>query len=171
MTSSTGRIKALCDYVEATDDLTILDERVPYTDDDTLAATAGSESILAHTVHQIARIERDCIPGTSLPVFAGGDWEDTLQPADAAIAQRLVSSWTVGLAYQTLGRYRIVCERAGEGVLADRLADLCGRLRADFNEYLVPDGVVTGLAHFAPAASTCSIRATGRHASPTGCCR
>ena len=143
-------IKALCDYVEATGDLTILDEQVGYTDDDTLAVTAETESILTHTERQIARIERDCIPGTSLPVFAGGDWEDTLQPVDPTAARRLVSAWTTELAYQTLGRYRTVCDRAGERALAERLAGLCDRLRADFHRYLVPDGVVTGLAHFAP---------------------
>ncbi|MHB8890450.1 MAG: GH36-type glycosyl hydrolase domain-containing protein, partial [Candidatus Limnocylindrales bacterium] len=143
-------IKALCDYVEATGDLTILDERIAYTDDDTLAVTAETESILAHTERQIVRIEHDCIPGTSLPVFAGGDWEDTLQPADPATARRLVSAWTTELAYQVLGRYRIVCDRAGASALADRLAGLVDRLRADFNRYLVPDGVVTGMAHFAP---------------------
>ena len=63
---------------------------------------------------------------------------------------RLVSSWTVELAYEALGRYRIVCERAGASGLAERLAGLCERLRADFNQHLVPDGVVTGLAHFGP---------------------
>jgi CRISPR-associated protein Csx3 len=143
-------IKALCDYVESTGDLTILGERVSYTDDDSLEATSEAETILAHTERQLARLAHDCIPGTSLPVFAGGDWEDTLQPADGAMARRLVSSWTVALAYQSLRRYRGVCERAGEGDLAARLAGMCDRLRSDFNEHLVPDGVVAGLAHFGP---------------------
>ena len=143
-------IKALCDYVEATGDLSILDEQVAYTDDRTMAVTAETETIFAHTERQIARIERDCIPGTALPVFAGGDWEDTLQPADPAMARRLVSAWTVELAYQTLDRYRTVCDRAGRGAMADRLARLCARMRSDFNRYLVPDGVVAGLAHFGP---------------------
>jgi len=89
-------------------------------------------------------------PGTALPVFAGGDWEDTLQPADPAMARRLVSAWTVELAYQTLGRYRTVCDRAGRGAMADRLAGMCARMRSDFNRYLVPDGVVAGLAQFGP---------------------
>ncbi len=143
-------IKALCDYVEATGDLAILDEQVAYTDDRTMAVTAETETIFAHTERQIAKIERECIPGTALVVFAGGDWEDTLQPADPAKARRLVSAWTVELAYQTLDRYRRVCDRAGKGAMADRLAGLCARMRSDFNRYLVPDGVVAGLAHFGP---------------------
>ena len=143
-------IKALCDYVEATGDLTILDDQVDYTADDTFGVAGTPETILAHVERQIERIEHDCISGTSLPVFAGGDWEDTLQPADPAAAQRLVSAWTVELAYQTLGRLRAVCERAGAVALAERLAGICARLRADFATYLMPDGVVAGLADFTP---------------------
>ena len=66
------------------------------------------------------------------------------------MARRLVSSWTVELAYQALGALRVVCERAGERALADRLGGICDRLYADFNDHLVPDGVVAGLAHFGP---------------------
>jgi 1,2-beta-oligoglucan phosphorylase len=143
-------MKALCDYIETTGDLSILDEQVAWTDGETPAVTAETETIFAHTERQVSRIERDCIPGTALPVFAGGDWEDTLQPADPAMAQRLVSTWTVELAYQTLGRYRTVCHRAGRDAMAERLAVLCTRLRSDFNRYLVPDGVVAGLAEFGP---------------------
>ena len=141
-------IKALCDYVEATNDLAILDEPVPWTDRATGAVTQERSSILVHTERQIDTIERDCIPGTALVVFAGGDWEDTLQPVDRSMARRLVSAWTVELAYQTLGRYRIVCERAGRTALADRLAAFCTRIRDDFQRHLVPDGIVTGLAEF-----------------------
>ena len=143
-------IKALCDYVEASGDLSILDERVAWTDRQTKAVTSETDSIFAHVDRQIARIEDDCIPGTALPVFAGGDWEDTLQPADPAMARRLVSAWTVELAYQTLDRYRTVCARAGRSAMVDRLAGICRRMRADFNRYLVPGGVVAGLAYFGP---------------------
>jgi cellobiose phosphorylase len=143
-------LKALCDYIEASGDLSIIDETVAYTDDRTKAITTETETIFAHTERQISRIERDCIPGTALAVFAGGDWEDTLQPADPAMARRLVSAWTVELAYQTLDRYHTVCERAGKDQMADRLAGMCTRIRSDFNRYLVPDGVVAGLAEFGP---------------------
>ncbi|MBA2719492.1 MAG: cellobiose phosphorylase [Chloroflexi bacterium] len=143
-------IKALCDYIEATNDVSILDEQVAWTDARTGTLSADTDTIFAHTERQIATIERDCIPGTALVVFAGGDWEDTLQPVDPSLARRLVSSWTVELAYQTLGRYRTVCERAGRAAMAARLADLCDRMRADFQRHLVPDGIVAGLAEFGP---------------------
>jgi CRISPR-associated protein Csx3 len=143
-------IKALCDYVEASGDHSILDEQVAWTDRQTKAVTSETDSIFAHVDRQVARIEDDCIPGTALPVFAGGDWEDTLQPADTAMAQRLVSAWTVELAYQTLDRYQTVCARAGRIDMVKRLTGICRRMRSDFNRYLVPDGVVAGLAHFGP---------------------
>lgn len=141
-------IKALCDYVEASGDLSILDERVAWTDERTMRLTAETDTIFAHTERQIAKIERDCIPGMALPIFAGGDWEDTLQPADPAMARRLVSAWTVELAHQSLGRYRTVCQRAGRAAMVDRLGALCDRMSSDFSRHLMPDGVVAGLAHF-----------------------
>ena len=141
-------IKALCDYVEASGDLWILAEQVAWTDRQTRAVTSETDSIFAHVDRQVSRIEDDCIPGTALPVFAGGDWEDTLQPADPAMAQRLVSAWTVELAYQTLDRYQTVCARAGRIDMVERLTGICRRMRSDFNRYLVPDGVVAGLALF-----------------------
>lgn len=143
-------IKALCDYIEASNDLSILDEPVAWADDRTGAATRERDTLFAHVEAQVARIEHDCIPGTELPIFAGGDWEDTLQPADPAMSRRLVSSWTVELAWQVLDRLRDVCDRAGRDAMADRLRDRCARLRTDFNRHLVPDGVVAGLAHFGP---------------------
>ena len=143
-------IKALCDYVEASGDLSILDEMVAYTDHRTREVTADRDTVFDHTVRQVSRIEADCIPGTALAIFGGGDWEDTLQPVDPDMARRLVSAWTVELAYQTLVRYREVCVRAGRDAMAERLAGLCARMRSDFHRLLVPDGVVAGLAHVTP---------------------
>ena len=143
-------IKALCDYIEATDDLSILDLPVAWTDPDTRAVTERQDPIVVHTERQLDRLETDCIPGTALPFFGGGDWEDTLQPVDPNVARRLVSTWTVELAYQTLERYRVVCDRAGRHALAARLVVMTGRLASDFQRYLVPDGVAAGLARFEP---------------------
>ena len=41
------------------------------------------------------------IPGTSLVAYGHGDWNDSLQPADPAMRERLCSSWTVTLQVQT----------------------------------------------------------------------
>ena len=105
-------IKALCDYLEASGDLAFLDTRVGYADADT------DEPLTEHVTRQVDRIEARFAPGTALLRFGHGDWEDTLQPADPALAERLVSSWTVELAYETLGRYR----RRSSGAAGRRIA-------------------------------------------------
>jgi cellobiose phosphorylase len=141
-------IKAICDYVEATDDLAVLEVETAFTDYQTRLPTVEASTLFGHTLRQIERLEQACIPGTSLATYGYGDWEDTLQPADAAMREQLVSSWTVELIYQTLKRYQTICERAGRAETAARLGDLCDRVRADFNLHLVKDGVVAGLVHF-----------------------
>lgn len=143
-------LKAICDYVEATDDLAVLDEELAFTDDETKSLTPSTTSLFAHTMRQIERMEQGCLPGTALAGYGHGDWEDTLQPADPAVRQRWVSPWTVELMYQTLGRYADVCERAGKRETSERLTSFCTRIRADFNHYLVKDGVVAGLVEFGP---------------------
>lgn len=143
-------IKAICDYVEASDDLSILDEAVVFMDEETRDFTPWRSSIFKHTLEQIERMEQSCVPGTALARYGVGDWEDTLQPADPAVRQRWVSTWTVELMYQTLRRYRTICERAGREDTAARLAIFCDRMREDFNRYLIKDGVAAGLVHFKP---------------------
>ena len=34
--------------------------------------------------------------------YAGGDWNDTLQPINENFKERLVSTWTMALSYETL---------------------------------------------------------------------
>jgi len=143
-------IKALCDYVEATDDADILDEEVPFTDAETRALTPSTYSLFEHTLKQVDTMEQRCIPGTALASYGNGDWEDTLQPADPAVRQRWVSPWTVELMYQTLRRYQAVCERTRRRDMAERLAVFCDRMKVEFHRYLIKDGVVAGIAHFKP---------------------
>lgn len=141
-------LKALCEYVENTNDFSLLDEEIPYTDDESLLPTGEKATIWEHVEKEIAGIEAGCVPGTALYHYGHGDWEDTLQPADPEMRERMVSSWTVELAYQTLGRFARLCRRAGRPALAERLDAFCERIRADFNKHLVKDGVVAGLVYF-----------------------
>ena len=162
-TSSIGRSRRCATTLEATGDLSILDDEVAYTDRHQ-APTSRHGPIFAHTERQVDAIERGCIPGTALVVFAGGDWEDTLQPADPAMAERLVSSWTVELAYQTLGRYRGRLERAGRAAMARPAGrPVPRRMRADFNRLPRPRWRRRRAGDFRPGRSraTCFIRATG----------
>jgi 1,2-beta-oligoglucan phosphorylase len=137
-------VKALSDYVEATNDLAFVDAEIGYTDPQRFEPTGPRETLWAHCDRVVAHCEARFAPGTSLVNYGDGDWDDTLQPADPAMRTRMVSAWTVALAYQTLQRFAEVCRRGGEDARASRLESLLERIRADFHRHLTPGGTVAG---------------------------
>ncbi len=141
-------LKALCDYVEATDDLAFLDEPVAWRREEDFAATERRDPVAAHVAKLLATVRERFIPGTRLIRYGEGDWNDSLQPADPKMRDWMVSSWTVALLFQQLNRYAEVLVRAGRGGEAADLAALAGAMRADFNRHLVRDGTVAGYAVF-----------------------
>ncbi len=145
-------LKAVCDYIEATDDVAFLAEAVGWG-----AGTAGEAeawtSIAGHIEALIDGVTQRFIRGTHLPRYGEGDWNDTLQPADPALRDWLVSSWTAALLFQQVSRYVGVLRRAGFPSEADRFSKLADGIRSDFNRYLVRDGVVAGYARFEPDGS------------------
>jgi cellobiose phosphorylase len=141
-------LKALCDYLEHTHDGSILHEKLPYTDRGTFRRTERVETILEHTDRLIEALRREFLPGLSLPRFGEGDWDDSLQPADPELRQRMVSSWTTELLYQTFRRFAVRLDRFGESARAKRVNQLADDIAADFHRHLMPDGVVAGFAIF-----------------------
>ena len=141
-------LKALCDYLEHTNDGEILHHRLPYTDDETFERGQESETILEHVDRLLERMRQQFLPGLALPRFGGGDWDDSLQPKCENLAEQMASSWTVALIYQTLRRYAIALGRFGAEERANAVANLANQMQADFQRYLVPDGVVAGFAVF-----------------------
>jgi CRISPR-associated protein Csx3 len=137
-------VKALCDYVEATDDLAFLAEEVAYTDPEGFEPTGPREALWEHCDRVVAQCEARFVSETALIDYGDGDWDDTLQPADRAMRTRMISAWTVALAYQTLGQLATVCRRGGEPARASRLDALLVRMRADFHDRLMPGGTVAG---------------------------
>jgi 1,2-beta-oligoglucan phosphorylase len=137
-------VKALCDYVEATNDLVFLAHEVGYTDPERFEPTDVRETLWTHCDRVVAQCEARFTRGTALVDYGDGDWDDTLQPADPAMRTRMVSAWTVALAYQTFRQLSEVCQRGGEPARASRLDALLDRMRADFHEYLMPGGTVAG---------------------------
>ncbi len=144
-------LKALCDYVEATKDRTILDEPAAWLSED---GTAKPAPIAVHVEKLLETVCTRFIPGTALLRYGEGDWNDTLQPADPAMRDRLVSSWTCALMFDQVQRYAKILRQRGEFRQANDLATLAGAIRAEFNRYLIRDGVVAGYALFAPGRGT-----------------
>jgi cellobiose phosphorylase len=144
-------LKALCDYIEWTNDFTILDQPVAWRREDNLERTERKDPIAAHIDKLLATVRDRFIPGTQLIRYGEGDWNDSLQPADPKLRDWMVSSWTVALLYQQVGRYAEVLRRAGRSGDAERLRALAAAMRADFHRHLIIDGTVAGYVLFDPA--------------------
>jgi cellobiose phosphorylase len=136
-------IIALSNYVNVTGDWKILDEVLPYYQE-AGAKRMEKTPLSEHLDRLIQMIIRSFIPGTALVPFGGGDWNDSLQPVSRQLAQRMISSWTVEMNYQAFTQCQLVYEQAGDTAKAKALNEICTWIKADFNQYLVRDGVVAG---------------------------
>ncbi len=138
---------ALAQYIIATDDVSLLDEVVPFFhpqgDDQAEQAT-----IWAHLERALSAIAGRLIPGTQLVAYGHGDWNDSLQPVDPAMCERLCSAWTVTLHYQTLTTLAAALQRIGRAAAAQPFTEQAQRIREDFQRLLVVDGTLTGYAYF-----------------------
>ena len=143
-------VKALCDYVEASNDREFLEWKTGYTDRRDFESIGPAETLLAHCDRVVAQCEARFVAGTSLVNYGDGDWDDTLQPAVPAMRTRLISAWTVGLAFHTFRQMAEVCRRAGHPGRAERLDAWLRRMRDDFAARLMPDGVVAGFVVMEP---------------------
>lgn len=142
-------LKALCDYLEATGDTAFLAEPLPWRDQD-FNITARCDTVSAHVGKLLATVRERFIPGTHLIRYGLGDWNDSLQPADPAMRDWMVSSWTVALLIQQLARYGAILRGAGDADEADALDALAAAMRQDYRRYLFKDDTVAGYALFKP---------------------
>ena len=141
-------LKALCEYLEQSGDGEILQHRLPYTDEETFARTERHETILEHVDRLLEGLRRQFIPGLSIPRYGEGDWDDSLQPVCPEIGERMVSSWTTALMYQTLRSYGAALEHFGETERAGRVMGMADQIYADFQRFMILDGVVAGFVIF-----------------------
>ncbi len=138
----------LAQYLRASGDATVLDESVPFFD------ARGNElgeraSVWEHARRALALIEKRVIPGTSLAAYGHGDWNDSLQPADPAMRERMCSAWTVTLHFQTLVALAHALRTVGRlQEAADQLEKSATAVRSDFQKHLLVNGVLAGYAHF-----------------------
>jgi cellobiose phosphorylase len=145
-------LKALNDYLEATNDLAFLDEFIPWCRDDTLERTERADSVARHVAKLLAIVGERFIPGTHLIRYGEGDWNDSLQPADHRMRDWMVSSWTVALLYQQITRYAEVLRRVERNDEAGTLSTLAAEMRRDFNRFLIRDDTVAGYGLFEPGS-------------------
>ncbi len=137
----------LAQYLTASGDAGVLDERVPFFDIRGVDA-AERASVWEHAGRALALIARRVIPGTALPAYGHGDWNDSLQPANPAMRERMCSSWTATLHVQALTALAAALRNVGRPVDAEPLEKSAEAVKRDFRRLLVVDGVLTGYALF-----------------------
>lgn len=135
-------LKCIGDYLEACGDYALLKESIPYADkEDT------KDTLLHHVKRAFEAIKERFIEDTGLITYAGGDWDDTLQPVDPKMREHLVSSWTVALAYQTLSRLgKILADT--DKTFAEELTHKSEKIYQDFNDLLIKDKVIPGFVSY-----------------------
>ncbi|MGZ2487019.1 cellobiose phosphorylase [Rhizobium pisi] len=143
-------LKALCDYIEATGDLAILDEKVSWRDENTMQKAPEADTIAIHVEKLLDTVRGQFIPGTHLIRYGEGDWNDSLQPADPHLRDWMVSSWTVALLYEQVVRYSVILRRLGHDEKGKALRKIATAMRRDFNRHLIRDGIVAGYGIFDP---------------------
>jgi len=138
---------ALAQYLIATGDAGLLEEQAfffhPEGDGQAERAT-----VWQHVERALAVIAARVIHGTRLAAYGNGDWNDSLQPVQPAMRQRLCSSWTVTLHYQTLTALAAALRGIGVTEEADRCDMMAGGVLDDFRRLLLVDDVLAGFAFF-----------------------
>lgn len=139
-------LKCIGDYIMATGDHSILHEQIGYHHLADAKPSTQTETLLEHVKAAVDTIRERFVPGTSLINYAGGDWDDTLQPADEALKTKLVSAWTVALAFQVIRNLSQVTTADPE--FSSSLAQMAGDMKESFQTLLIKDGVIAGFAYF-----------------------
>lgn len=136
-------LKVVADYLNTTNDFSILEEKIPYMNYGTKKYTTETYTLMDHVEREIAYIEANFLPDTYLSCYGDGDWDDTLQPFDSRLKEDMASTWTVALTYQTLRNFSQAIatklpERAAE------LSQLAENVGADYRKYMLQDGILPG---------------------------
>jgi cellobiose phosphorylase len=140
---------ALAEYLLASEDASVLDEIVPFFPSEG-NDRAEQATLWAHVERALGVIGARVIPGTHLAAYGHGDWNDSLQPADPAMRERLCSAWTVTLHYQTLTALGRAMRRLGRSALAAEFETSAEHVRADFQHLLIVDETLAGFAYVHP---------------------
>ncbi|WP_430790612.1 GH36-type glycosyl hydrolase domain-containing protein [Virgibacillus flavescens] len=139
-------LKVVADYLEATNDYAILEQKIPYTERTGFGFTDKTDTLLAHVKKAIDYIKEEFIHETYLSSYGDGDWDDTLQPANAQLKEFMVSSWTVALTYQVLNKLAKALTAASMQE-ADALHDLAAGIKRDYKRYIHNADVLPGFVY------------------------
>lgn len=142
-------LKALADYLTASGDFSVLEEVMDYRFGKTAFPAGQSEPLSAHVKRAFRAIKTRFLKGTYLISYAGGDWDDTLQPADKTLKDRLVSAWTQALAASTLSLLGTALAE-NDSAFSSELMASAQKIATDFRDYLIKDDVIAGFLYRNP---------------------
>lgn len=138
-------LKTLGDYIRITGDVSILEKEVVYRHFPHGQLTE-KETILSHVKKAMESIEKRFLYDTALISYDGGDWDDTLQPAKKELAEKLVSAWTVALAYQSIKQLGEVSVSI-DAEYATKMTEMATKIKDSFDKFLIKDEVIAGFAY------------------------
>jgi cellobiose phosphorylase len=138
-------LKAVADYLAATNDYSILDETIPYTDH-SFGFTDEKATLLDHIQKQIDYMKANFLHDTHLSSYGDGDWDDTLQPANPQLKKFMVSSWTVALTYQVMNQFSSLLKDVREEK-ASELGELARNIKNDYEKYMLQNDVIPGFVY------------------------
>jgi 1,2-beta-oligoglucan phosphorylase len=138
-------LKAVTDYLAATNDFSILDEVIPYTDS-SFGFTEEKATLMAHIQKQIDYMKANFLHDTHLSSYGDGDWDDTLQPANPQLKKFMVSSWTVALTYQVMTQFSQLVNNV-DGEKSRELEKLAENIKADYQKYMLSHDVIPGFVY------------------------
>ena len=144
---------ALAQYLLASGDAALLDQELPFfhPEGDDRAEVAP---IRVHLERALGVIRNRRIPGTELASYGHGDWNDSLQPVDPAMRERLCSAWTVTLHFHTLATLAEAFGYLGLDAESAQYRAMAERVRTDFQRLLIVDDTLAGFADFQDANFT-----------------
>jgi cellobiose phosphorylase len=137
----------LAQYLIASGDVGVLDEPVRFFD--RRGAQQGeSATVWQHAQRALELTAKRVIAGTALAAYGHGDWNDSLQPADPAMRDRMCSAWTVTLHFTTLTALARALRAISRKKDAAGLEATAKKVLQDFRRLLLVDGVLAGYAVF-----------------------
>lgn len=136
-------LKVIVEYLRATNDYSILNEMLPYTEKGSFEFTEEKATLLDHVKKQLQYIKDHFLYDTYLSSYGDGDWDDTLQPANAQLKQYMASSWTVALTYQVVSHFASLLQKE-DALLADELSTMAAGIKEDFNKYMLSTETIPG---------------------------
>ncbi len=142
---------AVARTVLGTGDGSLFDAQVPFYSGP--GKTGPPATLLQHVDRALDVIARRRVAGTALAAYGHGDWNDSLQPKDPSLRERLCSAWTVTLHQQTLTALAKALRFAGHPARAAPLEAETLRIRDDFHRLLMVDGVIAGYGLFPEGAA------------------